>query len=522
MQEAQEKVIIVLNNDEFVIEDIIKEEAEQGADSNEEPKKKHSIWKTILLILGILLIGAYVGGAIYYDTHFLPATSIYGTDVSGLNEEQAESILKKNNRIESINITGRDNTEATLDLAAADAYVKYLDISGLMHYQDRFLWFIHMQDDKKLEPLSEIAYSFEGLKNDLSKLSLLSEDVARRPEDAGVAYSEEDSRFYVKEEDNGTTLIFDKLADVVAKKLEDYPAVIDIGEADCYENAEQKVTERMTKEALVLNNFSAVSISLDMGAGVTETIDGRQFIELFGGDRLISGIIDSNAEPVLDEALLRSYIKELAEKYDTSNGDRLHPFVDHRKVTRWIETDYGWELDQETTFNTLKKNLDKMAHGKRLHSLMEYHPTIEAIWSRRAASHGKVDYGTRYVEADLTNQHVYVFDNGELLWESDCVSGLYVAKGRRTPEGIDNIDAKARNKVLRGYKRDGTIDYESPVAYWMPFNKGIGLHDASWRNKFGGNIYYYSGSHGCINLPRAKAKTLYDLVEVDMAVITYY
>ena len=44
----------------------------------------------------------------------------------------------------------------------------------------------------------------------------------------------------------------------------------------------------------------------------------------------------------------------------------------------------------------------------------------------------------------------------------------------------------------------------------MPFNGGIGFHDASWRSKFGGTIYQYSGSHGCINLPVDKAKLLYE------------
>ena len=55
----------------------------------------------------------------------------------------------------------------------------------------------------------------------------------------------------------------------------------------------------------------------------------------------------------------------------------------------------------------------------------------------------------------------------------------------------------------------------------MPFNKNIGLHDASWRNKFGGDIYLTNGSHGCINLPTAKAAEIYDYVEKGEAVIVY-
>ena len=58
-------------------------------------------------------------------------------------------------------------------------------------------------------------------------------------------------------------------------------------------------------------------------------------------------------------------------------------------------------------------------------------------------------------------------------------------------------------------------------AMWMPFNGGIGFHDASWREKFGGTIYQYAGSHGCINLPVEKAKLLYEKVYKGMPVLCH-
>ena len=42
----------------------------------------------------------------------------------------------------------------------------------------------------------------------------------------------------------------------------------------------------------------------------------------------------------------------------------------------------------------------------------------------------------------------------------------------------------------------------------------FGLHDASWRSKFGGQDYKWNGSHGCINLPTKAAAKLYSYVEV--------
>ena len=115
---------------------------------------------------------------------------------------------------------------------------------------------------------------------------------------------------------------------------------------------------------------------------------------------------------------------------------------------------------------------------------------------------------------DLDNQHVYVVQNDKVVLDSDCVSGKAVV-GHSTPDGIFYIFAMAKDAVLKG---DG---YASPVKNWMPFYRGVGFHDATWRSRFGGKIYITSGSHGCVNLPLSFATKLYDLVEVGTPVLVY-
>ena len=106
--------------------------------------------------------------------------------------------------------------------------------------------------------------------------------------------------------------------------------------------------------------------------------------------------------------------------------------------------------------------------------------------------------------------------------ETDIVSGTETKSDRYTPSGIYYIYAKQKNRILRGQKQaDGTYEYETPVSYWMPFNKGIGLHDASWRKTFGGQIYKTSGSHGCVNLPSSFAANLYGQATVNTPVVVY-
>lgn len=64
---------------------------------------------------------------------------------------------------------------------------------------------------------------------------------------------------------------------------------------------------------------------------------------------------------------------------------------------------------------------------------------------------------------------------------------------------------------------------ERPVTYWMPFNGGIGFHDASWQPYFGGNRFREGGgSHGCINLPADKAAELYNRIDESVPIVCFY
>ncbi|MBR6452635.1 MAG: L,D-transpeptidase, partial [Lachnospiraceae bacterium] len=56
---------------------------------------------------------------------------------------------------------------------------------------------------------------------------------------------------------------------------------------------------------------------------------------------------------------------------------------------------------------------------------------------------------------------------------------------------------------------------------WMRFSGNCGLHDASWRKAFGGDIYLHNGSHGCVNLPHDMAVALYDRVGIGTVVVVH-
>ena len=85
-----------------------------------------------------------------------------------------------------------------------------------------------------------------------------------------------------------------------------------------------------------------------------------------------------------------------------------------------------------------------------------------------------------------------------------------------TPQGTYKLKYKEKNATLKG------ANYSTPVAWWMPFNGDIGMHDATWQPTFGGDRYIKHGSHGCVNLPLDKAASIFNYAVVNMPVVCYY
>jgi len=117
---------------------------------------------------------------------------------------------------------------------------------------------------------------------------------------------------------------------------------------------------------------------------------------------------------------------------------------------------------------------------------------------------------------------MYYYQDGADIFESDFVSGNMSYADRQTHAGIFTLYYKKSPDVLKGGQKGTANYYEQPVQYWMPFDGGIGFHDANWRDDFGGDIYLTSGSHGCINLPPENAAVLYDLIQYDVPIVCFY
>lgn len=251
--------------------------------------------------------------------------------------------------------------------------------------------------------------------------------------------------------------------------------------------------EKPNDEEALREKIAGMQITYTFGDNI-ETLPGSTIKEWL--ITLPDGTLSVNEAPAKD------YIAGLASKYDTFGQKRS--FVTHAGNTISVAGgNYGYWMDR---VNTRYELIDQILTGESA--------ALEPVYYGKGQKFGTDDIGNTYVEINIGEQHLWVYKNGNVVNESDFVSGG-LFKGNNTPDGVFAITYKERDATLVGE------NYQSSVKYWMPFNGNIGMHDASWRDQFGGHIYYMSGSHGCVNLPTAKAAAIYDQVEKGEPVIVY-
>lgn len=343
-------------------------------------------------------------------------------------------------------------------------------------------------------------YNEQALADRFNNLSCISGSTTAVA-DAHISAYQPGQPFVIVPEVWGDTVNRERAAEVIRAAVVNGETEVDLEQTGCY-YAPQVTSADPALQALcdTMNRCREMTVTYVFGE-TQEVLDAGTICSWLTGTQ--------NGEIQLDRNLVLAYVQALAAKYDTVGTTRIFHTASGRDVE--LTGPYGWKINQQAETDTL---IAIVRNGES--------QTREPVYEKAAASRIGTDWGDTYVEVDLTGQQVYMFQNGLLVWNAPCVTGN-TSRGNGTPAGIYSLNYKERNRVLRGPKRaDGSYEYESPVSYWMPFNGGIGLHDANWRGKFGGTIYQTSGSHGCVNLPPATVGALYELVYPGIPVICYF
>ena len=476
---------------------------------NPKPVKKHKgarIFGLIMLMIIVLGGCAYAAASYYFADRFFEGTWINGVNCSQMTAAEVENLFKQKFENYTIEVSARDQAPQTI--SGADISYQYLstgEVLKLLKQQKPYEWIKGLYEQKSYTVSENTGYNRTQLQEQLKTLSCAQAENQTEPENAYVAY--QNGQFVIVPETVGSKLNIKEAYKVLNAAVDAGQTSVNFSDTpEAYVNADVTQDDPALQSALeACNNYTKASITYTFGSQTTTLNDTiKDWLQFDEKGQLIW---DDNSF----QQHVADYVAQLAATYDTVGTEREFQTTSGRNV--YVSSSvYGWKIDQAAEAAQLSQEIQSGTQTTR-----------EPVYSQTANSYGVNDLGDTYIEVDLSEQHMYYYQNGSDIFESDFVSGNMSYADRQTHAGIFTLYYKKSPDVLRGtMKADGTYEYESEVQYWMPFDGGIGFHDASWRDEFGGDIYLTDGSHGCINLPPDNAAVLYDIIQYGVPIVCFY
>ncbi|MBQ6411059.1 MAG: L,D-transpeptidase [Atopobiaceae bacterium] len=437
----------------------------------------------VVLFLIALLVAAYAAGVVFFSSHFMPNTTFAGTSLAW---EPHESLAASYQEL-------CDSYSETFTRGDFSIVVTGRDI-GLAPEQSSLAAGLERLSGNPLAWPAEIlsARSFAGpylLSHDAERLAAYVDaqveawnEAASPPDAPSVTYVEESRSFEVVRETSGTQIDASAVTETIAQ------TALALGPG-CELGDDVLVAPRADEDVSSLEAVADAGNAM-LGLSIPVLVNGEEGYRI-GHDDILSWLVLEDDQITFDEVRIADWV-----------DDVLSPAINYSDSQyEW----HTWRDDNTDLIVDALKNLSEEPIEAQMFTLLRVPDETP----------GARDRG-RHIDVSLDTQYARMYDSsGNIIWESFVVTGKPDAT-HYTPTGTFRIQAKQRNVTLVGADEDGDgePDYRTPVDYWMPFYAGNGLHDATWRSSFGGGIYIYDGSHGCVNLPHAKAAELYELVEV--------
>lgn len=457
-------------------------------------KKKTQIGRIIGVTALAVLAGIYIVGFFFFRVRFLPQTQINGIACGGKKVSVLQQKIVEEANTYRLQIAGRDGLTDSISADEIKMAPVFDDtIERLLQSQKTIFWPVQIWKKYCFETSTVIKYDEDAFKNRIGTLVFCKKSNQRKPVDAYLS-DVTSQGFEIIPEDRGSTILPDILTETIGNAVLTLTESIDLDKEGCYQEPRVKSDDaQLLQQRDALNHFVQTKVEYQFGDEIVATTP-----------EIIYGWLmqDEKGNLSLSEEKVREFVNDMARKYDTFGKRRTFETYGGETI-EITEGTYGWWMNRAEETKELAARITAGESGVKT-----------PVYYATAAQYGPQDWGNTYVEIDLTQQHLYVYVEGQVALETDFVSGN-VSKGNGTPPGIFGITYKERNANLVGQ------GYNSAVSFWMPFNNNVGMHDASWRKSFGGDIYLTNGSHGCINLPKEIAGDVYDLIEKNTPVIVY-
>lgn len=470
-------------------------------------KKQYFVLKFFMIVtmVACLLTGGYFAMYRYYENaDFICGTWINGIYCAGKTIEEVEGELLADMQGVTLAVRDRNGKEQILDEEAlGKAAVTCSYRAGLLKIssgQQATNWIADTFHSVHYEIRPEITVSKEASDKAVNGLKCVMQAARTGIPEVAVQKSAEGYRL---KDDKAYVLDIEKVREAVYEALLNQTEQLSLEEAGCYDTLPYTQEDR---ETLALWDkiaaFQDCGIIYQFGEEQVP-VDASVVCDWIAQDENREFLFDKEGGLMLKKDAIQEYIASLAAEYDTYGAVREFQTTRGDVVTIEGGT-YGNKINQRAEVKYLTEAFQN--------KVREVH---EPVYERRAWAQGKDDIGDTYIEVDMGEQTMYYYEKGTCLMKTPIVTGNMMRR-HDTPAAVCFVYDKQKNRVLRG------PGYASRVKFWMPVKGGIGIHDASWRDEFGGDIYKTAGSHGCINTPREEMETLFERVEVGTPVVMFY
>lgn len=455
--------------------------------------------KIALIGLGlclVLVLGIYIGAALYFSGHFYSGTSINGLDCGMMTAQQAKKQMQDKVREYVLTIQERDGKTETI--TAAQLEMDYMDdgqIEDLLEGQNAWMWIASLAQDKNYTVEAGRTYNESVIDTLVDQLDCMNAETMVQPQDAKLERT--DTGFAVVPEVEGNALDGAAVKEAVRQAVKELKTEISLEEFGLYlKPAVYSNDEALSARADELNRMLTAQI----------TYDFKDRTIVADKDAISTWIVDDGQGGfVLDENAAARFVYNMA--YDTDTfGQRREFTTFHGNTVSLKGGDYGWVIDKEATTQALIEAVRSGAVETR-----------EPVYLYEGKERAVNDIGGTYVEVSISEQRMWCYKDGQVIVDTPVVTGLESDPDRMTPRGgVWAIDAMKSPSVLTS----DVYGYRQPVTFWMPFNGDVGIHDLE-RSDWGGDVYMTNGSHGCVNTPYDKAEIIYNTVEIGTPVVVY-
>ena len=457
----------------------------------------------ILCIILVSLMGTYIGLAIYYHNAFPYGTWINGVYCTGRSIQDVNDELRQGFVYDGLTVYDREGKSYFISANEIDYQFDFVKALEVYHkQQNAWMWVDSLFQGEKTELEPIVSYDREKLEQILNRIPFLLTENEQSEKTREVAIIRTNHGYELLNE--RTDILWgDEAKRVINTAIEQSRGEVSLAVEGCYHDlaltAQMQDTIRLWEQ---VEDFQQCGIVYQMGEEQVP-VDASVVCDWLELEEDGSFALDEAGRIKMREDAIREFIDTLADQYDTVGASRQFRATRGDLVT--VEGGiYGNKIDRDAETAYLTDAF--MSHRQEIRE-PEY---IQTAWVQ-----GSNDIGDTYVEVDMGEQMMYYYVEGVQQIATPIVTGN-TSRRMGTPSGVNYVYLKQTDRILRG------PGYASHVDFWLPVKGNIGIHDASWRSKYGGTIYQTNGSHGCINTPRDAMVQLYESVEVGTPVVMFY